>query len=346
MKVTMLIADPGAVGVYRCSAPAEEARKLGIEINVVEDVPGEALMNPETYMIEVKEIHDDADVFVIQRPLNNMWPSFVDVAHRQGSAVVVDIDDDLDTVHKKNMAHDEIYKNTHIGVKWFHETVKKADLVTTSTLALTKYAKDKSVILRNYMPMEIFETPLGAQEPSLGWTGAVATHPNDLPETKGVIQGLMDEYNVPFTVVGEHQLVRGQLGLRDDARLKTTGWVDIDKYYFATAQAISVGIVPLELSPFNQAKSALKGMEYAALGIPFVASPTAEYVRLEAYGVGKTAKSPSEWKRGLSRLLDDPDKANMVGKRYRDIIMNEFTYREHASEWVTAWEKALTNFRG
>ena len=34
---------------------------------------------------------------------------------------------------------------------------------------------------------------------------------------------------------------------------------------------ITVGMVPLALTPFNQAKSYIKGLEFAARGVPFVA---------------------------------------------------------------------------
>jgi hypothetical protein len=40
---------------------------------------------------------------------------------------------------------------------------------------------------------------------------------------------------------------------------------------------IHVGLVPLTRGPFNEAKSYLKGLEYAAAGIPFIATPTEEY---------------------------------------------------------------------
>jgi glycosyltransferase involved in cell wall biosynthesis len=104
---------------------------------------------------------------------------------------------------------------------------------------------------------------------------------------------------------------------------------------------LDIGIVPLEISPFNQAKSALKGLEYAALGIPFIASPTREYERLELYGVGKTAKTPAEWRKHLQRMIDRTSETERIANENRAKIREEHTYRVNAPQWIEAWEKAI-----
>ena len=61
--------------------------------------------------------------------------------------------------------------------------------------------------------------------------------------------------------------------------IEQTGMIEQELFHAQVAQ-LDTGIVPLQRSRFNEAKSNLKGLEYAALGVPFVASPTAEYERL------------------------------------------------------------------
>ena len=46
---------------------------------------------------------------------------------------------------------------------------------------------------------------------------------------------------------------------------------------------IDIGIAPLSDVPFHHAKSAIKGLEYPAAGVPFIASPSPEAKALPGY---------------------------------------------------------------
>ena len=88
---------------------------------------------------------------------------------------------------------------------------------------------------------------------------------------------------------------------------------------------MDVGIVPLRHTPFNQAKSYIKGLEYAAAGIPFVAQSIDAYDQLrKQYGFGITARKASEWIKVLRRMRDPQFRAeqsalNLELVRQRDI---------------------------
>lgn len=70
-------------------------------------------------------------------------------------------------------------------------------------------------------------------------------------------------------------------------------------------EQIDVGIVPLSDRPFNMAKSWIKGTEYAAAGVPFIAQASPEYCRLyDDYGIGRIARKPKDWLRELRKMLD------------------------------------------
>lgn len=82
----------------------------------------------------------------------------------------------------------------------------------------------------------------------------------------------------------------------------------------------------------------------AALGVPFVASPTSPYRALAALGIGEMAKKPSDWHRKTLRLIKD--------SQYREDRRNEYrqraalmTIEANCFQWVQAWEAALANFR-
>lgn len=344
MKVLALAADEGGCGFYRVRAPAEELKLIGVDVTVADglDIVGTKHSDGKT---EVEEIRTDADLLVIQRPLDSAMTAVIEQAKRQGIATVVEVDDDFSTVHTQNIAHEHMEGKEYTGSKWVEKATSIADHVTVSTPQLLKYARHgRASILRNCVPVSIFDISIGKSKqewPRIGWTGSVQTHPWDLQETKGSIATVLRDNSLPFNVVGDGQLVSTYLGLDKDTQVFSTGWVDLSLYYHHLLSFIDIGIVPLEISPFNQAKSALKGLEYAALGIPFVATPTREYERMAAYGVGKIAKTPSEWRKHLQRMIDRPSETERIAKESRDRIEAEHTYRVNAPQWIEAWEKAI-----
>jgi Glycosyl transferases group 1 len=347
MKVLALAADAGGCGFYRMRAPAEELRKLGVDVTVEQEVEAAAARYPDG-MVEVHEVQTDADLIVIQRPLDNAMTSLIKQAKRQGIATIVELDDDMGNIHKDNIAYGKVYGHATAGDQWLQKAVIEADLMTVSTPALERYATHgRSAVLRNCVPDSIFDLKLESSEewPRVGWSGSVQTHPTDLQEAKGAVGEVLKTMGLPFTVIGDGEKVSRFLKLDPKVSpLHATGWVPIENYYAAVNQYIDIGIVPLEVSPFNQAKSALKGLEFAALGIPFIATPTREYARMEAYGIGKTAKSPGDWRRHLIRMIERPEETKRIGLEYRDKMKAEHTYSVNAPKWLEAWERAI-NYR-
>lgn len=344
MKVLGLAADAGGCGFYRMRAPAKEAALLGVDITIDDNIAVEATKD-ENGLVQVSDVHTDADLIIFQRPLDNAMTAVIKQAKRQGIATIVEIDDDFSTVHKQNVAHGAMHGQA-TGHQWVASASAEADLVTVSTPQLAKYARHgRYEVLRNCIPDSIFDTPVQktAEQvwPRVGWTGTVQTHPNDLQETKGRLAPILKNNGLPFNVVGDGAQVSSFLRLDPKTQVFATGWVDLELYYQYIAGFIDIGIVPLELSPFNQAKSALKGLEYAALGIPFVASPTREYELLEINGIGKTAKSPGDWAKHLQRMIDRPAETERIANEARDRIKAEHTYSVAAPKWIEAWEKAI-----
>lgn len=98
--------------------------------------------------------------------------------------------------------------------------------------------------------------------------------------------------------------------------------------------------VPLDDIAFNRAKSALKLMEFSALGVPCVASPTPDNVRMHAEGCGLLAEKPKHWTAQIRRLLTDDTYRAEIGACSRE-AMRRWTIEGNADRWWNAWQSTL-----
>lgn len=353
MKVYVLPADNYGCGHYRLIWPAEVLRKQGVDVVVLPPAQDSGIkaktqrMSDGTERVVSVQVPTDADVLVVQRPAHPLQVQIMAIARSNKIAVVVDMDDDMSSIHPGNIAF-QMYRhnNRQTPLSWKHamECCKVATLVTTSTAALGKvYAKHgRGIVIDNYIP----EACLQVDSPEVGgfgWAGTTLSHPNDLPVMGDSARKLVQE-GYPFRVVGSGEKVRDQLKLPSEP--DRTGSVDLVDWVRTIGQTYDVGVIPLESSSFNTSKSRLKGIEHMAAGKPWISSPREEYRRLRREsGCGFLANSPKEWYSQLKTLLTDDvlrkEQAEM-GRQY----METQTIQANAWRWLEAWETALKMERG
>lgn len=95
---------------------------------------------------------------------------------------------------------------------------------------------------------------------------------------------------------------------------------------------MTVGVVPLSVSPFNDAKSCLKGMEFAAAGVPFVASRSAEY---DWWAAGQVVSNRAgQWADALERLRDPAERDRQVADQ--DAALRPLAIQSRWTDWSDA----------
>lgn len=351
MKVAVYPADLGGCGHYRLIWPAEALAAQGYDVDIIRaDDPERdirALWHETDGGIEVVDVvTPDADVVVIQRPLRDVLADSIPILQAKGVRVVVEIDDDFEAMSRRNVSYPACHPELSPQRNWQHlaRACERADLVTVSTPALAeRYGTHGRVaVLPNYVSARYLEHAGANCEdrrggPVVGWSGSIETHPDDLQVTGGAIGRVLQRTGAGFGVVGTGRGVRDALQL--GVAPKASGWLPIDEYPAGIAQ-LDVGIVPLELSAFNEAKSWLKGAEFAAVGVPFVASPMGPYRALAAAGVGHIAESPRQWERLVHRLLVDDgfwERTMLAGLEWASANRLEV----HAHRWWEAWGRVL-----
>ena len=353
MKVYVLPADAFGCGHYRLIWPADVLRKAGHDVVIMPPNQKSGFMakvgeqEDGSQILTQVQVPADADVMVIQRPAHPLQPQMVDMLRQNGIAVVVDMDDDMSSIHPDNIAFN-VYRHrstsSPLSWKWAGESCKRATMVTATTKALLRrYAwPDRGVMLENYVPGKCltYDKP---ETGMFGWAGTTKSHPNDLQVTGQTVQTLIDE-GQQFRVVGGPSKVKECLRLRDMPQV--TGSIELNRWVKTIAETYDVTMIPLAPTAFNASKSCLKGKEHMAAGIPFVYSPREDYRRLHREsGCGLEADTVKEWYTQLKRLLTDEvlrkEQAEM-GKEY----MKDQTYEAQAWRWMEAWETAYQLQRG
>jgi glycosyltransferase involved in cell wall biosynthesis len=122
-------------------------------------------------------------------------------------------------------------------------------------------------------------------------------------------------------------------------KVEHTGSIDF-QYWPSAVSQIGVGVAPLQDTRFNEAKSWLKPLEYSAVGVPWVASPRAEYRALHAFGCGALAEKNRDWVRELRRLVNDESYRAEKSNEARAVAAR-LTIEEHAWRWAEVWAEAV-----
>lgn len=336
-KINLYPADLGGVGHNRIIWPGQHLAAQGADVDVIlpeREEQIQAVWSPAGDLLDV--VAPDCDVVVLQRPLTRVLAEGVTILQRKGLRVVVDVDDDFEAISPRNISwsHVQPHLRPEANKEWLRLACERADLVVCSTPALAaRYGRHGRVrVVRNGVPERYLSIPRPEHEGLfVGWSGSLETHPDDLQVTGGGVARAVKASGATFAVIGTGRGVKAALGLA--VAPLACGWRPIEEYPTAVAQ-LDVGIVPLELTAFNAAKSALKLLEMAALGVAVVASPTPENVAHQHLAM--LAHSPREWEGKVKALLRDDGLRLACVASAREHIAGH-TIEHRAQEWLDAW---------
>jgi glycosyltransferase involved in cell wall biosynthesis len=315
---------------YRLIWPALALAEQGHDIEIVDLARPTAIFDATIA---------EADVFVFQRVTNITLLNLVRGLRARGRTVVVDMDDDLTCISPNNPAWTMLHPARSPNNNWQHarDACDAASLVTVSTPELQRrYGMARSRVLRNCIPARFLTVPRPDVPPVWGWGGSLHSHPEDLPLVGSAVAELQRQGH-QFLIVGRPDGTGKALGL--PANPAATGHVEFEDWAAAIAR-LRVGVAPLGATRFNTAKSWLKPLEYAAVGVPWVGSDRAEYRALHQLGIGQVVGDRSrDWVRAVRRLMTD-DNAWLDASEACRALAARMTIEEHAWRWLETWEVA------
>jgi glycosyltransferase involved in cell wall biosynthesis len=258
----------------------------------------------------------EADLILVQRiAVQDMETAerIVDGCRRRGSRLLFEIDDDL-----FHLPDDHPESQAYAGrLEAAKRLARAADVVLVSTETLRRQMQSfnaETVVLPNYLDDRLWKPPSASQEfaPTdirIVYAGTTS-HRNDLELLGRAVRKLRPEYRdrIRLDVVGVADGVPRAdwfhaMPVPPEAALSYPRFVE----WIRAQNCWHWGVAPLLDTSFNRAKSALKYLEYAALGIPSICSDMPVYrdtVRHEETGL-LIANDPDCWRDALERAVVD-----------------------------------------
>lgn len=250
---------------------------------------------------------------------------------------VYEVDDDPFNIEHTNPAHYDY--NMGNSRDSFEFCIRTADLVTTSVEPLAERMRKFNpnvAVCKNRIDESLLELERPRRDNLvIGWAGG-PSHFNDMNEA---VYGLrrVSDWN-PGTVELHFIGTDMRRIIRREAR--HTRWVASTTEYYKLID-FDIGIAPLRAGVFTDSKSAIKVMEYGALGIPCVASDVTPYRDYVIDGVtGFLVSRPEEWAQRLRELVNDEAMREEMGRNARKVA-SQHTIQDGWKDWAIAYESVL-----
>ncbi|MBI1791641.1 MAG: glycosyltransferase family 4 protein [Acidobacteria bacterium] len=90
---------------------------------------------------------------------------------------------------------------------------------------------------------------------------------------------------------------------------------------------LSVGLMPLDDTPWARGKCSFKLLTYMSCGIPVVASPVGMNPEVLAHGGGVMARHRDEWVDAIGFYLTQRNAARQTGRRGREVVVQHYSLR-------------------
>jgi O-antigen biosynthesis protein len=292
----------------------------------------------------------------------------IDRMHAAGRPVIFDVDDlvfepQLAAWHRGAATlppnEQELYAE---GVRRYLATLERCDHVLTASPLLAELAARHGIaahVHRNALGEEMLawannlyevrRRPQGRGEAGftiaedngdrngsarlvLGYGSGTPTHDVDFAEAAAAVIDILIRY--PYAelwVAGPMRLPAELSGFGERVRrFPLLAWRD----WFALAAQIDINLAPLEMGNlFCRAKSEIKFVEAAALGIPTVASRIDPFTAAITHGEnGLLAANPAEWMEQLARLAADAELRRRMGEAARRSMLERYSPQTRAAD--------------
>ncbi|MDO8213037.1 glycosyltransferase [Conexibacter sp. CPCC 206217] len=258
------------------------------------------------------------------------------IAHEEGLGVVWDNDDNFAAIDR---AMPDYVR--HGGLKWERRSAdmrrifELAGIVTSPSEHLCEVhleagAREVAVVPNRIQRRDLTGPQISARVVVIGWL-AGREHRMDV-RALGMDEVLARVLERSTDVYVES--VGISLGLKSDRYIHTEG-VHFPRLISKLA-SLDIGIAPLADLPFNRSRSDIKVREYAAGGVPWLASPIGPYTGLGP-DQGGMLVGDADWEDALVRFATDAKRRRKLSR-----AAQKWAARETIERSVGEWEQILT----
>ena len=278
-----------------------------------------------------------ADVVLLWRHFRAPARRLATALREAGVAVMFDNDDDLTRIPKGSPAYSEMKAAREQVAKELGAMLRLSDLVSTTCgeLAgrLRRLGAPEVRVVENYVEAGFLrERRVGGESVTIGWV-AGAEHRGDLRELRlrRTLEQLLEaQPHVSLVSVGV------DLGVRSN-RYTHRPFVPFPELPEAIAQ-FDLAIAPIADVSFNRVRSNIKVKEYAAGGVPWLASPIGPYKGLGEQQGGRLVVDYG-WAEALTDLVTDHEARAGLAERAQAWGRTQ-TVNANAAEWEAVFAEA------
>ena len=310
----------------------------------------------EVVVTDARAIFDvEADIIVTQRyAIADGETADRLSAHcrRSGARLVFDLDDDL--LHIPSDHPDA--KALRPRAKVVRRMLRAADTVWLSTRGLAERLaalRPDAMVVENRLDERIWTAtaPPSSDHPVRILCMGTSSHDRDFAMIEPALTRLKAEYGGRIDIgiigmTGRHELPPGlqRIGTPVSAMRSYPGFV---QWLSSVQPGWHIGLAPLLDTEFNRCKSALKSIDYAALGLVVLASDMSVYRGSIADGLAGhlVANTSAAWYAAIDRFMRDPDARRAVAGRSRAAFLAQASLVKQGAGWRTAWMNVLKDRR-
>ena len=225
-------------------------------------------------------------------------------------------------------------------------SLRHFDAITVSTTALARHIRmifpDLPVATVHnglssfWLAHADISARIASTHSSVGYLPGTRSHDQDLASISLPLgQWLRSQIDARLRIVGKIAIDETQLPL---SKVELHPWVD----YFQLPELMrrySCCLAPLTQSSFNAAKSHIKFIESAALGIPLIASPNDDLIQHDCPGLS-FARSSRDWYDALMQVSEREVRRSDCAD-LQNYVRSECTAARYATPLIKAWEQGF-----
>jgi glycosyltransferase involved in cell wall biosynthesis len=314
--------------ILRYDADGASSRVRGIELSRFMDrevgilVPGDAHWRRRYYTAAISP----RPVY-IQKRASTRDVQVARLRRRMGFATLFDLDDAPGGVEEKAEQEARV-----------SEMMAAATAVTVGSRALEAFAgrhAERVARIPSAVDTDLYRPAesVPSRPVTVGWIGNGAGYLSELSDLARIVARVRERTRIGVVVVGamHRPEIHAAFGHADDRVVDSLDWQH-EQAIVDAMHDFDIGVYPLRDTRYNGFKCGYKAIQYMALGLPVVASPTGENTHIvRNRDTGLLAGPDEEWVECLCALAGDEGLRRRLGSAGRTDAVERYSMTHAAS---------------